>query len=363
MKTKKILVLMMAFALFLTACGKGGAKDGVAATVDGVEIPQKSFDLYYGIQRSQIVSQLGEDYFNQPVDKLGRSYGELLRENILKSLISNQVILNAAKDEDLGDIDGIVEEQINNEKSMSGDELFAKNLESIGLNEDEYKKVVKDNIIVKEFRAKKMKSYEVTEEEKKAYFEENKDALLQKEARHILVKTEEEAKKVKERLAAGEDFGELAKELSLDKVSAANGGSLGYFGKGTMLEAFDNYVFSSEVGVVSEPIQSNFGYHIIEVTGVKDKYEDFGDDLDAAVRSKKFADEMMALEEKAKIKKLYDTAEEPESIKEQIKSQEEQKTEDKKVEGAEEVKPTEEAPVEENSTEQNTTEEKEGTGK
>jgi peptidyl-prolyl cis-trans isomerase D len=86
-------------------------------------------------------------------------------------------------------------------------------------------------------------------------------------ARHILVEKEEEAKDIYERLKRGEDFAELAKELSKDTGSGANGGDLGWFGRGAMVPEFEKVAFSLEVGEFSEPVQSQFGYHIIQVLG------------------------------------------------------------------------------------------------
>ena len=84
-------------------------------------------------------------------------------------------------------------------------------------------------------------------------------------ARHILVATEEEAKAVIERLNNGEDFGKLAEELSLDTGSGANGGNLGWFGKGQMVAPFEEAVFNLKVGQISEPVQSDFGWHVIQL--------------------------------------------------------------------------------------------------
>ena len=315
---RKSLLLILALMLVLTACGNKGAKDGVAATVDGVEIPQKTFDLYYGIKRQQVVAQIGEEGLKQPMDKLERSAGEILRENILNSLISNQVILNAANNEDLGDIDAKVAEQINMEKEMAGEDIFKENLAAIGLTEEEYKNVLKENTIVNEYINKKMEGYEVSQEEKEKFFEENKDAFYERSARHILVETEDEANKVLQRLKDGEDFAELAKELSKDPGSAAQGGDLGFFPQGRMVAEFNDFVFGNNVGDLSDPIKSDFGYHIIEITGEKSTLADFEEEIEAEVRSQMFVDEMEALEKKAKIKKIYDVANEPESILEKL---------------------------------------------
>ena len=86
-------------------------------------------------------------------------------------------------------------------------------------------------------------------------------------ARHILVETEEEAQDVLVRLEAGEEFATLATELSTDTGSGANGGDLGWFGRGRMVLPFEESVFSLEIGEVSEPVQSDFGWHIIQKLG------------------------------------------------------------------------------------------------
>ena len=86
-------------------------------------------------------------------------------------------------------------------------------------------------------------------------------------ARHILVATAEEANLVYDRLTAGEDFGDLARELSTDTGSGALGGDLGWFGRGRMVQEFEDAAFSQAVGEIGKPVQSQYGYHIIQVLG------------------------------------------------------------------------------------------------
>lgn len=88
---------------------------------------------------------------------------------------------------------------------------------------------------------------------------------LQVHARHILVETEEDAISATNRLAAGEDFGVLAQTVSIDTGTAPTGGDLGWFAEGDMVAGFQDAAFSLEVGQVSEPIETQFGWHIIEV--------------------------------------------------------------------------------------------------
>ncbi|AXQ15985.1 MULTISPECIES: peptidylprolyl isomerase [Shewanella] len=82
-------------------------------------------------------------------------------------------------------------------------------------------------------------------------------------ARHILVKTREEAEKLKARIAKGEDFGKLAKQYS-QCPSKKRGGDLGEFGPGQMVKAFDQVVFKKAVLEVHGPVKTQFGFHLIQ---------------------------------------------------------------------------------------------------
>lgn len=100
-----------------------------------------------------------------------------------------------------------------------------------------------------------------------AYDARFKDAAPQTEynAAHILVATKEEADAIKTELAGGADFAEIAKAKSTDTGSGANGGDLGWFGLGMMVKPFEEAVIAAKVGEVTEPVQSDFGFHLILV--------------------------------------------------------------------------------------------------
>jgi len=89
---------------------------------------------------------------------------------------------------------------------------------------------------------------------------------MQVRASHILVESLEQAMIVKSQLLDAQDFGTLAKNLS-KCPSGQNGGDLGMFGRGQMVKPFEDATFSLEVGEVSEPVQTQFGYHLIHRTG------------------------------------------------------------------------------------------------
>ena len=87
-------------------------------------------------------------------------------------------------------------------------------------------------------------------------------------ASHILVETEEEAKSLKSEIESGMDFSNIAKKHS-KCPSKETGGDLGFFDKGVMVKEFEEAAFSLEIGAVSDPVQTQFGYHLIKVTEKK----------------------------------------------------------------------------------------------
>lgn len=89
--------------------------------------------------------------------------------------------------------------------------------------------------------------------------------MTQATARHILVNSEELCLELKTKIEGGENFSEVAAEHS-SCPSGKNGGDLGSFGKGAMVAEFDEVVFSAPIGEVMGPVQTQFGYHLIEVT-------------------------------------------------------------------------------------------------
>lgn len=93
--------------------------------------------------------------------------------------------------------------------------------------------------------------------------------IVKVDASHILVKDEATAKIVSEKLAAGQDLPNWLKEYSTDPGSAANGGNLGFFERGKMVPVFEKAAFSLEIGNISKPVESQFGYHIIKVNDQK----------------------------------------------------------------------------------------------
>ena len=128
-------------------------------------------------------------------------------------------------------------------------------------------KRAKEQLLTEYAIRKTIERAEVKEEEVRAFYDENLDKFTQGEtvnASHILVADEETAKKVADEIAGGKTFEEAAKEYSSCPSKDA-GGNLGEFGRGQMVPEFEEAAFALEIGVVSAPVKTQFGYHIIRV--------------------------------------------------------------------------------------------------
>src|SRR5271166_4999756 len=167
----------------------------------------------------------------------------------------------------------------------------------------------RDKLAMEELLSSVAKAATTEEAERKAYDEAAKAEPPQEEihARHILVPTEEEAKKALARVKGGEDFAKVADELSKDK--AGDGGDLGWFTKDRMVPEFSETAFKLKEGEISDPVKTQFGWHIIKVEGVRTKtFPPFDQVKDQAARfvSQKAESEAIAqLHSAAKIE-LFD---------------------------------------------------------
>ncbi|MRR57222.1 MAG: peptidylprolyl isomerase [Deltaproteobacteria bacterium] len=129
---------------------------------------------------------------------------------------------------------------------------------------------LRKRLIVETYLKKKVEQEaKVSEEDMKKFYDENKEKFKggeQVKASHILVKTEQEAQDVLAQLKKGASFEDMAKKYSKDST-AAKGGDLGWFPRGAMVPEFDKAAFSLKDGEMSGIVKTNFGFHIIKVTG------------------------------------------------------------------------------------------------
>lgn len=217
-------------------------------------------------------------------------------QQVLNTMISEKIINLEAKKQNIEVSEEDVQEKIDKMKdSYGGEEALNQAIAYYGYTLDDLKEGMEMNIKIKKLLEP---SISISEEEMKDYFETNKEMFNQEEevkARHILVETEGEANEVLEKLNAGEDFSELAKEYSLDKGSKESGGELGFFGRGRMVKEFEDAAFALKTDEISEPIKSSHGYHIIQVLDKKEakeaKYEDNKDKVKDIILEGKIPEE------------------------------------------------------------------------
>ncbi|MGI5920999.1 MAG: peptidylprolyl isomerase [Syntrophomonadaceae bacterium] len=260
----------------------------------------------YGVWRSKqnIVATVGGETISK-----NELYNALVKANgqqTLDTIISQKVIAMEATKAKVVVSDAEIEAELNKYyEQYGGQDAFNQTLAMSGYTLDDVKQDV-----VKTLQAKKLLKprIKITEKELKTYFEENKAAFVQEEqvkASHILVETETKAKEVKRKLDNGEDFSKLAREYSADTATKDNGGDLGFFSRGEMVAEFEEAAFSLNVGEVSNPVKTEYGYHIIKVTDKKEAQEANYESSKKEVREA-VLDQKMSAQFDSWIKKLYD---------------------------------------------------------
>ena len=181
-------------------------------------------------------------------EELGPSLAQMdpatKQENVLSFLIDMKIVAKAAEAKKIEDRD-----------DFKARLAFARN------------RLLMDNLLAVEGKAAT-----TDEAMKKVYDEAAKQISGEQEvrARHILVETEDEAKAIEEELKKGADFAELAKKKSKDP-GASDGGDLGFFTKDQMVPEFSAVAFALEPGKISDPVKSQFGWHIIKVEEKRDR--------------------------------------------------------------------------------------------
>ncbi len=192
-------------------------------------------------------------------------------QSIADQLIDAKLLLEKAKEEKIQISDEEIEKAMTNIKSnYETEEAFTAALEGSGDNLEKLKDRIFDSLALQKYIEEIFVSkVEVSDEDAEKYYAENKEKFVSEKkvhALHILFKPDnlDDAVKVKELLTNGADFGEMAKEYS-ECPSKESGGDLGFFGKGQMVPEFEQASFEATVDEVSEPVKTQFGYHLIKV--------------------------------------------------------------------------------------------------
>lgn len=238
----------------------------VLARVNGAEIRQSDLDMAEEELGSTQLAQM------DPATK---------RENLLSYVIDLKIVAKAAEEKKLGDSEAF-------KKSLA----FAR------------ERLLMDKLLTDEGKAA------TTESAMRKVYEEAAQQMGgddEVRARHILVESEDEAKQIVEDLKKGGDFAEIAKKKSKDP-GASDGGDLGYFTKEQMVPEFSKVAFETEPGKISDPVKSQFGWHVIKVEDKRKRkppeFEAVKPQIETYVTRKAQADLVTKLREMAKIERI-----------------------------------------------------------
>ncbi|HET7657172.1 MAG TPA: peptidylprolyl isomerase [Bacillales bacterium] len=190
-----------------------------------------------------------------------------MKTSVGKKVLQNMVLLQLLDKK--YDVSDDLDKQVKQIKDrFDSDDKFQSWLEQQGFkNEDQLREAVKGNLLVKEARTGDVK---VSDEEVRGYYEKHKkDQYTKIKVSNIVVEKKSEAETIKNKLN-GSNFAEMAKQHSIGNASK-NGGDLGYITKqSNMVKPFLDAAFKLDVGEVSEPVKSNYGWHLIKVTDKKE---------------------------------------------------------------------------------------------
>ncbi len=274
---KKMFLLMVAGAMILqmVACDNKNTdqkKDGQNSGKQ-YEITMDDFNLMLENNKLQYQAQYQAQW-----DELKKDENVIKRieEIALEQVILDKVLSNEAS---LANI-SISDEEVNTEfervkSEYKETEDFNDYIAKFNLTEESYKKNIKSQLLINAFlkyKAEEIMKNEPTSSELKEFYEKNINLLKQVRASHILVDTEESAKDVKKKLDEGAIFEELATNVSTCP-SSTSGGDLGYFTASEMVAEFSNAAFAMEIGQISDPVKSEFGYHIIKLVDIIDTFD------------------------------------------------------------------------------------------
>lgn len=199
-------------------------REKLLAEVNGKKITGVDYNLFLDSLNPQLKQYFGGEEMNK----------EVVNELVYQALLYEDAIEKGMDKED--DFTQVLEKT---KESMLKTYALGKLLATVTVSDDEIKKFYEDN---------------------KEVFKENESA----NASHILVAEEDKAKEIYEKIKNGEDFEALAREFSTCP-SKEKGGDLGTFTRGQMVKEFEDAVFNNEVGTVTEPVKTQFGYHIIKI--------------------------------------------------------------------------------------------------
>ena len=268
--------ILLTCAFFLYGQNQDIQIDGIAAIV-GENI----------ILKSDVSQMVGMTALQRGLDVTrDRALLEKLQGDVLSSLIDQKVILEMAKLDSIEvndkDVDRALEQQIETFIMRAGTEEMAETMLGQSLNDfrREYWYDMRDRLITEQYQQQLIMSVNINRGGVVDFFTNYNDSLpvfqVKMKIRHLLVRIKpseksrldalEKIETIRERILTGESFSDLAERYSADPGSKNNGGSLGYIRRNQMVKNFETVAFTQNINTLSKPIETQFGFHILETT-------------------------------------------------------------------------------------------------
>ena len=248
--------------------------DGVAAVVEN-----------HIVLKSDLAQMVNMTAIQQKLDpRVSPDVFLKLQNTILQSMIDQKILLEMAKLDSIDvsekDVDLALEQQVQLLISQAGNKKNAEEMlgQSIKDFQREFWYDMKDRMVSERYQQQMINSISVTRDDVLAFYETYKDSLpkmpFRAKVRHVLItilpseKSKNETRAslvdIKNKIESGGSFEELAKVYSLDTGSKNNGGNLGWVNRGSLVKNFEEAAFTLDIGEVSDPVETEFGYHILE---------------------------------------------------------------------------------------------------
>jgi peptidyl-prolyl cis-trans isomerase C len=243
------------------------------------------------VNGQNITKQQLEEIFNAAVETSGAKASDLSNEQklgaytqLLQELIMDKIVSEASSKEKVSDAD-VNAEIAKIKKQFPDDKAFEAQLKEAGQTPDKLKENIRTMLQQQRWMKSQVKLADVTEATAKTFYDSNKSEFEQPQtvkASHILFMVPQDASEdvvkqkkdaasqAAERATKGEDFTKLAQELSEEPGAKETGGDLGYFTKDRMVPEFADATFSQKINEVSQPVRTQFGWHVIKVTDKKE---------------------------------------------------------------------------------------------
>lgn len=273
MKKRKHILLIAATALALVGCSEQTDKKEPLVEMNDVVITQ---DEFY----KKLKTSVGEEVLRQ-----------MVLERLLKETydVSDEEIQHEIK-------------KVKIEQGFKSDAELNKALEENGVTLADFQENRRMKLLLDKAS---VDGVEISEEDVQAEYERIKGQVR---ASHILVSDRTTAQDVYQQLQDGANFEELAEQYSIDTASSVNGGDLGFFGEDYLIDALEKKAFSLNVGQISEPFETSYGFHILKVTEKNRSYEELKETIKKSLveKQKKTTDEVFRDLVKNKNISIYD---------------------------------------------------------